>query len=242
MKTVGDGSRNLRAIIEAIPLDLSSLPCRIVPSSFNPDDPDLRALPIPLSWHWTSCERMLAHFQAELVMILLPLFWQLTAPLQAAIRSAGAAAYIGDPENMPVNEAAVRAGFDTVVISASDAPRFAAYLTREQAPFPTSWLVIHLPDATTWDIPQPLLKSACNIAQEVHLFPGFPLLHQSPELSDGQTPRFLLSDDLEWEITETATYITTPSDHPIPFRHTRIPIFLSIVGEEQGKPIVEKRV
>src|SRR6185369_8776282 len=94
---------------------IPAMNCRVVPSSFDPDDPALLAVPRPLEAAWPSVEAALRHFGSRAVMMRLPLFWQAEPLLHAACRAAGAPIFVNEPENMPLGAAALQNGVDTVV-------------------------------------------------------------------------------------------------------------------------------
>lgn len=152
------------------------MPCRIVPTSFNADDENLKGFPLPAQWRWKSCETALSELRPHGVMMRLPLFWQLETPLWYACRTVRAPIFLNDPENMPVGAAALtRGGIDMVVAEQRDAAQFANYLQDEGEKIPAKWLIVHrAKDA--W-LPPAALKDT-RVAQEVHMFPGFPILSQ----------------------------------------------------------------
>lgn len=185
----GEYQELYRALDVARPT-LNTAPCRLFPAAFDPADANLGAFPCALDWQWRSCEMALKHFNARGIVMRLPLFWQLETPLHAAGQAAGAPLFINDQGNMPVGAEAVRAGLDTVVTDALDAKAFALYLA-ERAVRVSSWILIHPLPAAAWVLPEELASDA-HVAQEVHLFPGVPLLVQCPYLVEKKVQQFHL--------------------------------------------------
>ena len=167
---------------------MRQIECDFIPSSFDPDDPDLKALPRPHGWRWSSCEAALKEFGTRGLMVRLPLFWQIIPPLHESCRTLGIPIFINDLANMPLGAAALlHAGVDTVIAEAGDATQFAAFLKQNKLSFPKAWLVIHRAN-DAWNIPETL--AASSLVQEVHLSPGVVLLSQCPELMRQKKPLF----------------------------------------------------
>lgn len=200
--------------IRAIQNTLQSLPCRIIPTSFEAEDSHLAGFPIHSLWRWDSCVQALSELKPHGVMMRLPLFWQLEVLLWYASRAARSPIFLNDPENMPVGAAALKlGGMDTVVTEQRDASAFADYLQKENGELPPKWIVVHRAD-DTWNIPASL--SDCKIAQEVHLFPGLPILSQCPALMAeiSGIPRFHIAKGNQYE--PDAGIFETPSKDRIP--------------------------
>ncbi|MSU74103.1 hypothetical protein EXS56_03105, partial [Candidatus Kaiserbacteria bacterium] len=133
--------------IQAIQETLKSLRCRIIPTSFEAEDPHLAGFPVHSLWRWNTCAQALSELKPHGVMMRLPLFWQLEVPLWYACRTAHTPIFLNDPENMPVGAAALQlGGMDTVVTEQCDASTFAEYLQKENEEFPKKWIVIHRAD------------------------------------------------------------------------------------------------
>ncbi|MFZ2886844.1 MAG: hypothetical protein WA021_03425 [Minisyncoccia bacterium] len=167
---------NVREFIDSLPQQYpSDSLIRCMPSSFDPNDPTLRAIPRPRSWRWESCALFLQTFAAETVILQTPLFWQLYSPLHTMCREIGCSIYPNEPDNFPVGGAALTsARANVVIIEAIDAAPFATYLHSKNISLP-QWIIIHRPESE-WTIPDALAN--VRVAQEVHLFPGIPILHQ----------------------------------------------------------------
>ncbi len=206
--------------IRAIQNTLHSLPCRIIPTSFDADDAALAGFPLHHLYRWDSCAHALVELKAHGVMMRLPLFWQLEVLLWYASRAARAPIFLNDPENMPVGAAALQlGGMDTVVTEQRDAGAFVEYLQKEKMALPEKWIVVHRAD-DVWKLPAALADS--RVAQEVHLFPGLPVLSQCPHLMDVRgTPGFHLKKEIRYEPDfETCE---TPSKDAIPSFKLRMP-------------------
>lgn len=210
-------------ILADIEPKIPDMACRVVPSSFNPDDPQLRAVPRPLEASWPSAEAILKAFGVRAVMMRLPLFWQTEPLLHAACRAAGAPIFTNDPENMPLGAAALSNGVDTVVTTAADAAAFAGYLAEKHTPLPPFWIIVHQADAPRWEVPTML--RGVKVAQEVHLFPGVPVLVQCPALVGKN--RYHFSD--------------IHSQEPLPLSELELPFVLKDCGTcVCGKAIGER--
>ncbi|MCG3769290.1 MAG: hypothetical protein JW384_00412 [Nitrosomonadaceae bacterium] len=200
--------------IRAIQDTLKSVPCRIIPTSFEAEDVNLVGFPLhPLS-RWDSCAQALSEFKSHGVMMRLPLFWQLEVLLWYACRTVPAPIFLNDPENMPVGAAALQlGGMDTVVTEQRDAGIFAEYVQKENEVVPKNWIIVHRAD-DTWSVPTSL--SDCKVAQEVHLFPGLPILSQCPALMTeiSGTPRFHIAQGNRFE--PSANTFETPSKDAVP--------------------------
>lgn len=234
----------LIAELSAIEPRIPEMGCRVFPSSFNPKDPDLLAFPRPIHWQWASCERILRFFGAQTVMTRLPHFWQLESPIHACCRNIGAPIFINEPENLALGAAAiVSASVDAIISEASVAAPFVSFLLERDVPLPALWLLIHKADAREWTVPLPLTQNGITVAQEVHLFPGVPVLEQCPVLASGKKSLFHVSDEYEWEMRESETLITSVSDDLFPLHRLLLPISIHTAGEcACGKTTVEKRM
>jgi len=175
---------------------------RLMPTSFDPNDPDLRSYLIPIDWKWTSCEDALRHAGAIGVMMRLPLFWQLEVPLRDACVAAGAFIFVSDRNNVPLAAEALRsAEIDCVVTDASDTLAFSGFLREKHREQPDSWFVIHPANAPLISLDR--LGDASG-AQEVHLFPGLPVLEQCHALRSLKGASFHLCEGFEY-VAESQT-------------------------------------
>lgn len=200
--------------IQAIQHALGSLPCRIIPTSFEADDPALAGFPLHALSRWDSCAQALVELKAHGVMMRLPLFWQLEVLVWYASREARAPIFLNDPENMPVGAAALQlGGMDTVVTEQRDASLFSEYLLKENLTLPPKWIIVHRAHER-WSVPA--LLSDCNVAHEVHLFPGLSVLSQCTALmnADPETLSFHITKGRAYE--PGANIIETPSRDAIP--------------------------
>jgi len=193
---------------------LATMQCRIIPTSFEADDPELSGFPIHPNWHWSSCARILSVLKPHGVMIRLPLFWQLEIPLWYACREARTPIFLNDPENMPVAAAALqRGGMDTVVTEYRDAVALVAYLSENNHPLPRAWIIVHRA-YDEWTVPSILSKE--TVAHEVHLFPGLPMLAQCPALmnSTSETLHFHLTPECQYN--ESSNSVETVPRETLP--------------------------
>ena len=204
---------------------IADIPCRVVPASFEPG-PELLALPRPFDLRWESYTRTLRSFGSLGVIVRFPTFWQLISPTYTASRAAETAILVSEPQNMPVaREAIKRALMDTIVTDTEDALVFCKFLAASGTALPRAWLIVHRAQAAHWDLPAPLDNSAIQIAQEVHLFPGVPVLVQCEVLASGKGSLFHLVEAYRWELGDAVT-ISGTDDDPLPFVRLRLPFAL----------------
>jgi len=233
---------DLIKLISAAEGRIPDIRCGLVPTSFDPEDSALSGFPRSLSWRWNSCERALRIFSTTSVMARLPLFWQIESPLNAVCKSVGAILFMNEPENMPVGAAAIKSTeIHTVICEARNSFEFALYLSEKNIK-PAAWFLIHQSDSLEWSVPLSI-DSSRFVAQEVHLFPGLPILEQCALLLDDRKAEFHLSDSYLWEIGKDKTYITSIGDDPLPLVRFEIPF--SLISKSQcpcGKVIVERNI
>ena len=142
---------------------------RYFPSSFDPRDPTLKGIALPLSWRWVTIEHSLKTWGSRGVMMRLPLFWQLEVPIFDACQSVGAFLFTNDQDNMPLGAEAVRtADIDTVITDASDAAQFSAFLASKHIALPPNWFIVCKPGERA---PQSL-QHIVRIVEELHESPG----------------------------------------------------------------------
>ena len=223
--------KGLNALLDAIEPRIPEMHCRVIPSSFDADDSELRAFPSKSDWKWDSCQKALQNFQTRAVMMRLPLFWQMESPLHAACRSVGAPIFINEPENMPVGAAALSsAEVDTVVTEAGDGFSFSEYLSQKNLPLPRNWVIVHRSDAP-WQIPAALRDAPeIQVAQEVHAFPGLPILHQCQILARKKASVFHVSDAFALQHDDTGTSITSIGDVLLSLTRFELPFTLATIG------------
>ena len=230
----------LPTAITEIQNDLSSMKCRIVPTSFDPESPDLAGFPIPQAWHWDTCAQALSIFRPHGIMMRLPLFWQLEVTLWYASRSARAPIFLNDPENMPLAAAALRlGGIDTIVTERCDAEAFLDFLESEGQTDPYTWLIVHRAN-DAWDCPHRF--DPMRIAQEVHLFPGLPIFSQCAELigEHSHPARFHPLDEYRYDLD--LMHIDLPARAHIPRFRLPFPPVVSAGICACGRPMFSKRV
>lgn len=144
---------------------------RFLPSSFDPDDPDMKGIPVPLDWCWDSAEHTFKAWGSRGVMMRLPLFWQMEVPLFRACRSVGAFLFANDVGNMPLGAVATRiAEIDTVVTDFEDTCMFTSYLLECNAPLPKHWFIVRNQKNAHRQLPHALANVA--VYEETHSSPG----------------------------------------------------------------------
>lgn len=233
--------RDLIAILEYAFPKMSKVPYRLFPTSFDGGDPDLRAFPRPLRWRWASCERALRFYGARTVMTRVPHFWQLESPTHLICRNVGVPFFTNEIENIPLGASALlQAEVNTVITGASDVAEFTTYLSEHGIPFPNIWVLVH-DAAAEWRVPGSILQDTLHVAQEVHLFPGVPILDQCTHLIDQRSRLFHLSDAYLWDIGTDKTRITSLGDDPIPLHRYVLPCVLRSGAQcACGKSCVQK--
>lgn len=225
--------RDLKRIQSKIP----EMTCRIVPSSFDPLDPDLCAIPQKEDGAWRSCTRLFASVKARGVLSRLPPYWQAMSPLHAACREAHVSLFWNDIANMPLGALALAQGIAEVVFAESaDASRFDLHCKEAGAPAPAAWVVIHRADAETWE-PLRAQRIGCLVVHEAHLFPGVPILEQCETLAAANALRFHLSASYRWDL-ENGTRITNVEEEPFSLQGFALPFGLEKAGECRcGRPV-----
>src|SRR3989344_928656 len=216
--------KELLARLALIEKSIPRMDCRVLPSSFEAEDPTLAALPRPLDWQSESLADALKEFPAKRgVMMRLPLFWQVESFLHAACRIVGIPLFVNELENMPVGAAALRGrGVDVVLTENADANAFSLY-RQEKGVSASSWFIIHRIEEP-WQL-SPALEGA-RVAQEVHLFPGLPLLIQCAALWG--TDRFHLSAEFEIHSKNDDTSISSVKNALVPLREYHVPLLKKV--------------
>ena len=221
-------SQAFEQALKAIEKKLAQIKCRIVPSSFYPDE-HVQAMPISLMSCWDSCVMRLKEHGARGVMTRLPLFWQTESLLHDACRQAGAFIYPNDIANMPIGALALAIGeIDTIVTTAKDAGAFSRYLSENGFPINKLWIIIYEPEECADELPLVLAEESVPVAREVHLFPGVPFLWQCATLSKEKSFSFHVAENFIIEKESEGLIITdTQEDSPLPlFRYVcPVPIF-----------------
>ncbi len=210
--------------------NISKSPFRLVPASFNPLDPSLTAFPRPLQSEWQSLRLYLKVLESRAVMMLLPLFWQMESATYRVCRDSGLLFFVADISNTPVNSLAIDSlTIDTIITTTQDCQAVLSYLSTKQRNIPRSWVFVHSVDAVPQHIP-PEFSTGTKVAQEVHVFPGVPILEQCGSLIERRAKTFHASDSYTWVFKSDRTLITSAGDDPLPFIRYRLPF----VAIEQG--------
>jgi len=139
------------------------------PSSFNKD---AVAPPIkrPLGWRWESLESALKEWRPQIVMTLLPPFWQTELPLHAACKKVGAPLYTNQPHNLALATIAIKlTGIDTVIVEAKHAQAFAEELAAKKISLPKNWMLIY-PLGEAVQVPEILAQQ--RVILEAQTSPG----------------------------------------------------------------------
>jgi hypothetical protein len=222
----------------SISIDPSAM--RVVPSSFDPHDPDLCAIPRPLTVSWNSYERALRKADSRTVLVRIPLFWQIESALRHACESAEVTICINEEANMPIGARAISsAGTHIVLTTAQDAQQFARYLIDTQKPLPSAWHLIHRMDRP-WHTPDALRGSHARISQEVHLAPGISLLEQCDALGDRGEQLYHITELFSYHNADR-TYISSASGDPLALTNLQLPFLLSERSAcDCGKTILER--
>ncbi|HEV8666263.1 MAG TPA: hypothetical protein VN665_00230 [Candidatus Paceibacterota bacterium] len=218
-------ARQLLPTLEPLQGVIKDWHCRVVPSAFNSADDALRALPLAREWRWPSAGEHFKRFKAETIILQLPSFWQLEPFVHFAAQAAGTPLCNVETQNYPLDKASIRlASANGVVAEVTEAAAIAEYLHKEQVMLPPYWLVLHAGDAPTWQLPELLQNKNLEVAEEVHLAPGVPLLVQCADIVAKQSHLFHTSDLFVWNANTAAATITskelmlfTLADFPLPF-------------------------
>jgi len=175
-------------------------------------------------------------------MTRVPPFWQLEPVVHLICRNLNVPILTNELENSPLGAAAIlEADVNAVITAASDSAAFTSYLSEYKIPLPNIWVLIHDAAATEWGIPGSITHDEVHVAQEVHLFPGVPILEQCPHLVDEKSALFHVSDAYSWDIGEERTRVTSLGDDPIPLYRYVLPCVLEVAGQcACGKTCVHK--
>lgn len=231
MKEGASTQTELHALLDSMAEKLPHSYYRISPTSFNPNDPQLRAFPRALEWQWRSCQTLLEAHKPKVVMMLAPFFWQIEPLLYHACQHAGAPIFVCQPDNLPVAGAAItNADVEAVVCPPSSAAAFSLFLLEKNIPFPKLWLTVHDAHAPSWELPVGLGQKPATVGQEVHLFPGVPLLAQCNALATARQEEFHLTEDYAWVSKEGVVTITSTEVDLVPLQHYTLPFSLQKTG------------
>lgn len=199
---------------------------RMMPSSFDPQDPTLRGFPISKDWKWSSCASALQDFSATGVMMRIPLYWQLETPLFNACKDIGAFIFVSDPENIPLAAEALRiAEIDTVVTTAHDALKLSQHLADTSSLQPQSWIIVY--PAVLPGLSEGPIRGA-QISREIHILPGIPILIQCAVLRETHPDRFHIVEGIEWH--HETNSISTKDAQVVPLATFHLPFQLTECG------------
>lgn len=219
----------LVSILEPIQDRIADEHWRVVPSSFSSTDPNLRALPLPQEWQWPSLAETLTALEVHTLILQQPGFWQVEPFAFHAARESSIPVCNIEPQNYPLDRAAIRfAEADGVLAEASEAALLAEYLYAHNVTPLRAWVLIHSADANTWDVPPALVRANVQVAHEVHLVPGVPLLVQCGHLAKQNAPRFHRSHICSWSEDLRTPAITIES---LPFNLTQFELPFALQDE-----------
>lgn len=210
------------------------------PTSFDASDEQLRALPRALDTMWREGERAFEHYGSTGVMVRTPIYWQFGLPIYRACRERDIPIFVNEPENIPVGAMSLqRGGIDTVVCESIDAFAFSSYIAEKKLPYPRLWVLIHRANTPVWTVPGGITESKSALSQEVHLFPGVPLLVQCAALADERSTRFHVADAFDVELG--ASSFVSSRSIPLPLYRYVLPFSMRSSGAcTCGKGSVEK--
>jgi len=214
-------AQKLLPILEPLQDKIKDWHCRVVPSTANSADSAFRALPLAREWRWHTCEEHLKRFNADTLILQLPSFWQVEPFVYAAAHNAKTPMCIIEPQNYPLDKASIKlASANAVLAEATEAAAIAEYLHAGQIELPPYWMLVHAADATSWRTPHLLQNRQLEVAEEVHLAPGVPLLVQCGHSMTAQNNLFHRSSLFEWNSDLAAPAISTSEKMPMLFSLT----------------------
>lgn len=224
-------AHKLASILDPLQDKIKDMQCRVVPSAFNSSDPYLRAFPIARDWRWSSAAEHLLAFKPQTLILQLPSFWQLEPFAHAASRAAEAPVCNIEPQNFPLDKAAIRlASADAILAEASEAGAIADYLTAQQIELPPYWILVYAGDAPSWDLATALTNKEVAVAREVHLVPGVPLLVQCKDIVAAKNGYYHQSDLFTWNDTLSAPAISTTDSLLFTLKDFTLPFALADNG------------
>ncbi len=228
MQDTGTIAARLIPTLEPLQDIIASKPWRVVPSSFISTDPNLRALPLPMDWQWPSLAEILAAFEVHTLILQQPGFWQVEPFAFYAARQSSIPVCNIEPQNYPLDRAAIRfAETDGMLAEASEAAAIADYLSVNNVTPLRAWILIHPADTPTWETPAPLVRAGTQVAHEVHLVPGVPLLTQCSHLIKTGVPRFHRSNIFIWNNNLTTPTVTAAASLPFALTNFALPFSLT---------------
>ena len=224
-------AKKLTIVLESHQKDTRKVPYRLVPSTFSGSDAYLQAVPLWGEWQWPTLEEHLKRFEPETIILQLPTFWQLEPFVQTSARNAGAPLCVIEPQNFPLDKAAIRlASANTIIAEASEAAAIAEYLHAGQVALPHYWVLIHAADAVHWKVPQLLQGRGQEVAEEVQLVPGVPLLVQCKAIVDARSGQYHESDIFVWNSNLVAPMISATETFPFTLKDVALPFALKDEG------------
>lgn len=230
MQAADSLAKKLAPILEPLEAGLARMHYRVVPSAFNPNDPYLRALPLAREWRWPTCEEHLKRFSPRTLILQLPSFWQVEPFVHAAARAAQVPVCPIEPQNYPLDRAAVRlASANAILAEAGEAAAVAEHLHAGRAGLPPYWMLVHAGDAPQWRTPDILRGRGLEVAQEVHLAPGVPLLVQCAAIVDKQNDYYHLFELFNW--SDDLSNPTITSAGALPFSLTGFALSFSLIDK-----------
>jgi hypothetical protein len=201
------------------------------PDSFCAEDDGMQVIPRKVKWEWSSLEKLICNTNLRGLLFALPTFWQLEPAAKRASRKAGLPIFVAIPSNIPVLAASINyAEMDTVIAEPQTAIQLGLFLAERNLKFPKMWVLIQQASASSFAPPISLPETS-RVTQEVHLFPGFPILFQCDHLSRAVSPLFHPETAYFFESDDRGTYITSTAD-PFPFLQLRLPFQLQQAGME----------
>jgi hypothetical protein len=126
--------------------------------------------------------------------------------------------------------AIISAGVDAVISDATSSFAFTSHLLEKNVPLPPLWVLVHNVRSAEWSVPAPLSSDEHRAVNEVHLFPGVPLLEQCPYLAAGRPTGFHATAGYHLEAAGKATLVTSIGDDPLPLFRFEIPVSLKGTG------------
>lgn len=224
-------ANRLAPVLDPLQDRIKDMHWRVVSSAFNSSDPSLRALPLEREWRWPSLEAHLQSFKPQTLILQLPSFWQLEPYVHTAARAAEVPVCIIEPQNFPLDRAAIRlASAEAVLAEAAEAAGIAEYLSTSQVELPPYWILLHAANASQWDAPSLLLGRDIRVAQEVHLAPGVPLLVQCSDIVGAQSGYYHQSDLFAWSGDLSSPAISTNGSLLFEIKDLVLPFKLKDMG------------